>query len=728
MKKLIILFLLLSSVITAQVKTLSEAELLEKIFCTTKAEALKNPTNVYRLRLQDYQNGDYKILQQFVNCQVLSFVAASKVDVIPMGISKLINLQYLDISETTITTVSMFTKKNKNLKVVCTKAGQLDSFEKKALTKRKITLIESPTAFPKVFDTKEAISVPPVITNTTPTNTTSATTNTITTNNANTSSAAIPNGMTKDINGKFISNPDNVAIEEGKNVWYVTQNGVKVMYKKSPQHGLFNINGELIAMFPITLSISATDRFSEGLIPVKSLAVGTPEYEKIGYMDSMGNIAIKPQFEDAKEFKNGKALVKVNGKNTYINRKGEVLITGNFEVRVPFYHPKFAIIKFKGDDKYSVINDKGEVLAKNTLTEKETDFDGEYTAKDALEVGLFKSGIMPKEGPMRWGFKNMKGEWIVKPIYNYVSFYAGGLATVETNKTDKIGNDGFVEKALSSSVVTDWSWGVIDKTGKYFLPLEYAKLSDPWHNHYDDEISISCEHKTKGWMIYDSKGKIIFGPIKEYKNTFISRLEPIKNDYILIEYYFGKPNPKRHFSDYSQTQCDFLNKAGKPVLERHEYICYSVNEYGYFAYRNYNECVPIVFAEATSGTKKIHSGWSHISGKNIFHQEDGKMSRSYKGFDCWDFRDNPKDNLREKSWDTYYKNLVSTGIPQTYNEKGEVTEYKSKAIAEYTSSGIDITDIFNKGAFKGISKINGDIRNGYDVFRYNHFDVSGKRK
>jgi hypothetical protein len=57
--------------------------------------------------------------------------------------------------------------------------------------------------------------------------------------------------------------------------------------------------------------------FSEGLAPVQS------SNGRWGYIDGNNHWVIAPKFDDAKEFKSGRAAVKFNGKWGYINKRGD---------------------------------------------------------------------------------------------------------------------------------------------------------------------------------------------------------------------------------------------------------------------------------------------------------------------------------------------------------------------------------------------------------------------
>lgn len=69
---------------------------------------------------------------------------------------------------------------------------------------------------------------------------------------------------------------------------------------------------------------------------------------KWGYIDKNGNIAIEPQYEDAKPFNNGYAPVKINGMWGYIDNSGSVVIEAAFEDAGNFTSKGYAFVKKNG--------------------------------------------------------------------------------------------------------------------------------------------------------------------------------------------------------------------------------------------------------------------------------------------------------------------------------------------------------------------------------------------
>jgi hypothetical protein len=81
------------------------------------------------------------------------------------------------------------------------------------------------------------------------------------------------------------------------------------------------------------LEFAKVSDFNEGLA-----AVQEEENGKFGFIDSFGNYAIRPVFDDARPFSEGLAAVRVNGRWGYVDKKGELRIPNNY----PFLADEFS--------------------------------------------------------------------------------------------------------------------------------------------------------------------------------------------------------------------------------------------------------------------------------------------------------------------------------------------------------------------------------------------------
>src|SRR5436190_20946382 len=84
---------------------------------------------------------------------------------------------------------------------------------------------------------------------------------------------------------------------------------------KAATYGYANGHGQLV----IEPKWDGTDRFSEGLAPVKRAS-------KYGYIDKQGQAVIEPKWDGADGFSEGLAAVKRGSKWGYIDKQGQVVI------------------------------------------------------------------------------------------------------------------------------------------------------------------------------------------------------------------------------------------------------------------------------------------------------------------------------------------------------------------------------------------------------------------
>ncbi|MBK6833675.1 MAG: WG repeat-containing protein [Bacteroidetes bacterium] len=328
-------------------------------------------------------------------------------------------------------------------------------------------------------------------------------------------------------------------------------------------------------------------------------------------MDNTGKITITAQFDKTFPFVNGMAVAEKDGLSNYIDKTGKIILTGDFKETVPFYHSKYAVVKFKGDTKHSIINNEGKVLSKNMWADDDVKFYDELTVKEVFNSGLLRSYTGTGINAI-YGYKDLTGNWVVKPQYKEVSHFTAGLAKVTGANLFK----------LKSGKTLDLS-GIINTKGELVFPLEYKILSEPWYNTPGGEITISGEHKDKGFMIMNTKGEVLLGPFLKYgdKQGPIYGLTPFKNNYAIIEYNPSRKVKDRHYSSLRSSVCDIIEKKGMVVLKEFEYIInYPVNEYGIFGFTNCLAANQLMFTfseEKEDTTIKMKNGLARLNGDII---------------------------------------------------------------------------------------------------------------
>ncbi|MGH4139450.1 WG repeat-containing protein [Clostridium sp.] len=150
-------------------------------------------------------------------------------------------------------------------------------------------------------------------------------------------------------------------------------------------------------------------KFSEGLAPV-SLGIDDPWW---GFTDKCGVIVFEG-FEDAGNFSNGLAAVLRSGTWNYINKNGQTVIETEFEEAYDF-EEGLACIKING--MYGFINDSGNYV-----------IEPKYVRSTSFRNGFSNVTISGKEG-----FINKSGEIVVEPKFDLVFPFEEGLAVVYLN-------------------------------------------------------------------------------------------------------------------------------------------------------------------------------------------------------------------------------------------------------------------------------------------------------
>ena len=226
-----------------------------------------------------------------------------------------------------------------------------------------------------------------------------------------------------------------------------------------------------------------------------------------GYIDTLGNVVVQPQFSFAENFVNEVGIVKSEKKWGMVNAEGKMLIPCKFD-RVDFLeNTDNKIIRISNDNqRYGVIDTLGAVVV-----------DLKYD-----EIGVFKEGRLAVKRNGKWGFVNPSGEEVIPCLYSKVNNFSNQMASVKMGrkwgfinqqgnvvidyKYRKVGNfcDGLAwvstikgvgyidlkgdlviptifDKAYDfeqnvARVVVEGEWGLINKLGKYFLKPKYSNI------------------------------------------------------------------------------------------------------------------------------------------------------------------------------------------------------------------------------------------------------------
>ena len=292
-----------------------------------------------------------------------------------------------------------------------------------------------------------------------------------------------PNGVIWEVfeikNGKVVPLQNTYKNVKGKKWWIEKKEvGKKKKYK----------TGDVVIPF----KYDWVSDFREGLAVVELNG-------KLGYINKSGKEIVPPKYDEAKFFHEGLAPVKLNGKLGYINKSGK-------EVVPP---------------KYDYVWDFKEGLADVELNGKQGFVD--KSGKEVVplkydNVWFFEEGLAGVELKGKWGFIDKSGKEVVPIKYDYVDNFSEGLAGVELNgKWGHINKSGKEVVPIKYDYVDNFSEGLaitklkgkkgfVDKSGKEIVPLKYEDVRD------FREGLAGVELKGK-WGFIDKSGKEVV-PLK----------------------------------------------------------------------------------------------------------------------------------------------------------------------------------------------------------------------
>ncbi|MHC4214559.1 MAG: WG repeat-containing protein [Planctomycetota bacterium] len=189
-----------------------------------------------------------------------------------------------------------------------------------------------------------------------------------------------------------------------------------------------------------------------------------PYFHKYGYIDDTGKIIVEPKYNRAKKFSEGLALVVLNGKYGYINKFGEISID----------------LKFDNKQRLFSGNNFSEGLAVVVVEKKYGYIDkiGNYAISPQFSrASPFSEGLAVVKIDNKYGYIDKTGQVAIQPKFDYARQFLKGLAVVKINdKWGYIDNVGkvIIEPTFDfadyfsqelARVEIDTMWGYVQKRG-----------------------------------------------------------------------------------------------------------------------------------------------------------------------------------------------------------------------------------------------------------------------
>ena len=342
------------------------------------------------------------------------------------------------------------------------------------------------------------------------------------------------------------------------------------------------------------------------LIPFKNLN------EKYGFIDTLGQWKIVPQYDDASEYSEGFAAVCKNDSCYYINKEGNKISDFYFE-ETENYINGIAIIK--KENNYYLINRSGQLISKG------------YQDISKASNNLFVCKLNNVYGAI-----NAKGEIIIPFMYNKLGKFKNGFAYYLSTYYGLVDVNN---KALKAQ----WDWTsdvdsnkivIVKKENKFGLMTLDEQLLLPTHYDYIAPClnGIYLLVKNSLYGFYNSKEKCF---VTNIEFNYNSAFEPI--------YYTNG----RQFKLIKDKDVDFIDANGKNTINSGSFTniffakddiirVQKNNKFG-FIDKKLKAITPVEFEKASDFendlaivTKGVNALLIDKAGKAVYTLKDGEIS------------------------------------------------------------------------------------------------------
>ncbi|KQT01579.1 hypothetical protein ASG42_26550 [Rhizobium sp. Leaf391] len=236
----------------------------------------------------------------------------------------------------------------------------------------------------------------------------------------------------------------------------------------------------------IAKTFERASMFSEGLAAVRIDGL-------FGYIDTAGNVVIRPTFDLAGPFHEGFAEVLVGGQAGVIARNGDVVVQPQFRRAVPAMRGVFVV----QTGKYAPIRDP----EFESLDSFRTSYWSQrpaglyrlnhgWVTREAYKFEPFGGDLVWAQkmgsGWARYGLMRSDGRWHVEPAFDDVQPLRNERAIVTINV-----GEGMNQHRL---------WGSVDQEGRVVIPLQYD-----WLSYWQQNYSIVRQNGREGFIGKDGK-------------------------------------------------------------------------------------------------------------------------------------------------------------------------------------------------------------------------------
>jgi WG containing repeat len=269
--------------------------------------------------------------------------------------------------------------------------------------------------------------------------------------------------------------------------------------------------------------------------------------EKFGYVDTIGNWAVKPDFDELTTFQEGLAVALQDEKYGYINKNGEWMIPAQFEEAE----------NFQDGVGIAVINSKPCLIDRN----------GQIINNEFEEINNFSNGLAVVKRNNRFGAINRLGKLVIPLNYEKLGdFHEGHAICSQEGKFGIIDKNNFLNIKIEYEWIDEFNelmrakkngfYGVITNQEQLVLPFEFERIETTKCNAF-----LVIKNGKYGFA--DFSGCLITA----IENDFDNKLQPDELCKI------SNSNDKQlYFKLMRDGEEGIINQNGKVIVEPGEFL------------------------------------------------------------------------------------------------------------------------------------------------------------
>jgi hypothetical protein len=291
---------------------------------------------------------------------------------------------------------------------------------------------------------------------------------------------------------------------------------------------------------------------------------------KWGFIDRTGRVVVAPKYDQALEFSDGMAAVRVGKKWGYIDASGELRIPPRFEGMIGLPFCGAGAIVYDSSGSLTFVDRAGKLIqtrnwekmlncVNGIVPVREKRKWGYLSTNGALlveptfeDTGLFGDELGSAKMNGKWGFVDRSGRWAIQPQFDEAGMFSEGLAPVKLQgQWGYVDREGKIQIKPAFSLAHPFSggrgrvlaWGgdklsrtgFVDGTGKLVIPPKYPVASD----FVNGRAMVRIGNR---FGFIDGNGRLVIPASYEWADQFSGGLALVKN--------FPKPNqPVEYYLD-----------------------------------------------------------------------------------------------------------------------------------------------------------------------------------